>query len=240
MEKLMYAIWKREEQAADAFRDSLLQTTLPALAALPEIHGVRFSVVDSAVESAHAKRMESHAPLPDGVISLWVNYAGASAAWDPEIAAGVERHAAYLVTEAEPLATQDKHPCVAGERVYGMCQVVFLSPPQGMSDQEALRIWKDSHTGVAIETQSTFGYRQNLIARKLTDQGPDSFAIVEENFPPEAMTSDHAFYNTGGDEVLLAANFKAMMESCARFIDYERIDVIPMSEYLIKPLVVGL
>jgi hypothetical protein len=27
-----------------------------------------------------------------------------------------------------------------------------------------------------------------------------------------------------------------MLESCARFIDFEHIDVIPMSEYLIRPL----
>ncbi len=59
---------------------------------------------------------------------------------------------------------------------------------------------------------------------------------MEENFPPEAMTSDHAFYATGGDEALLQARLKAMMDSCVRFIDFESIDVLPMSEYLLKPL----
>jgi len=29
----------------------------------------------------------------------------------------------------------------------------------------------------------------------------------------------------------------AMMESCARFIDFAHIDVIPMSEYLVKAVV---
>ena len=29
---------------------------------------------------------------------------------------------------------------------------------------------------------------------------------------------------------------KAMMESCVRFIDFESIHVLPMSEYLLKPL----
>ena len=50
------------------------------------------------------------------------------------------------------------------------------------------------------------------------------------------MTSDHAFYNTGGDEALLQARIQEMMDSCVRFIDFETIDVIPMSEYLLKPL----
>ena len=50
------------------------------------------------------------------------------------------------------------------------------------------------------------------------------------------MTSDHDFYDTGGDEALLQARMTEMMESCVRFIDFESIDVIPMSEYLVKPL----
>ena len=29
---------------------------------------------------------------------------------------------------------------------------------------------------------------------------------------------------------------RIMMESCSRFIDFAQIDVLPMSEYLIKPL----
>jgi hypothetical protein len=75
------------------------------------------------------------------------------------------------------------------------------------------------------------------VVRQLTDHTVPCHAIVEENFPPEAMTSDHAFYATGGDEALLKKNLTAMMESCARFIDFTKIDVIPMSEYLVKPLV---
>ena len=60
--------------------------------------------------------------------------------------------------------------------------------------------------------------------------------IARPDLLPEAMTSDHAFYDTGGDESLLQARMKAMMDSCVNFIDFESIDVIPMSEYLLKPL----
>jgi len=118
-----------------------------------------------------------------------------------------------------------------------MCHVVFMSPPASMSREDWLAVWKDSHTQVAIDTQSTFGYRQNLVVRCLGEATPPCHAIVEENFPPEAMTSDHAFYATGGDEALLKKNMAAMMESCARFIDFAHIDVIPMSEYLVKAVV---
>ena len=40
----------------------------------------------------------------------------------------------------------------------------------------------------------------------------------------------------GNIRSVLRASQQAMMESCARFIDLARIDVIPMSEYLVKPL----
>jgi hypothetical protein len=170
------------------------------------------------------------------MLSLWVDFAGA-ALWESLIDAHVSRKTAYLVAEAEPLVNQAAHPSKPGERVYGMCHVVFLSTPEGMSQDDFLATWKDSHTQVAIDTQSTFGYRQNLVVRRLSDAARPCHAVVEENFPPEAMTDDHAFYATGGDDTVLQKHMTAMMESCTRFIDFEKIDVIPMSEYLVRPLV---
>lgn len=237
MEKVMYSLWKEDEQSSDAFRDVLLNTVAPAVAAQDGVHSLRVCVADAAVEPAAGRRMVCQDPHPDAVVSLWVDYAGANALWEPLIEPHVTRYASYLVAEAEPLVNQQAHPAAPGERMHGMCHVVFMSPPDAMDYQDWLAVWKDSHTQIAIDTQSTFGYRQNLVLRALTEGAHPAFAIVEENFPPEAMTDDHAFYATGGDADVLKANMTAMMESCARFIDFEKIDVIPMSEYLIKPLV---
>jgi len=194
-------------------------------------------VADSAVASAAARRIESQPPLPDAVLSLWVDYAGAAALWEPLIDSHVGRKTGYLVAEAEPLVSQRQHPSAPGERVCGMCHVVFMSRPAHLDRNEWLAIWKDSHTRVAIDTQSTFGYRQNVVVRNLTADTPACDALVEEHFPPQAMTSDHAFYDTAGDDALLQQRMNAMMESCARFIDFEKIDVIPMSEYVLRHLV---
>tara|TARA_R110002049_G_scaffold53223_51_gene149144 strand:- start:1973 stop:2683 length:711 start_codon:yes stop_codon:yes gene_type:complete len=236
MEKLLYPLWKPASLEGDAFRDVLLQQLAPQLSELAGVHTVRLCVADSAVAPAAARRIESHAPVPDAMLSLWVDYAGAANCWEPLIDAFVQRKCAYLVAEAEPLVNQQQHPSKSGERVHGMCHVVFMSPPATMAYQDWLAVWKDSHTQIAIDTQSTFGYRQNLVVRRLSDDVVPCHAIVEENFPPEAMTSDHAFYATGGDEDLLKSNMAAMIESCARFIDFEQIDVIPMSEYLFQPV----
>jgi hypothetical protein len=235
VEKLLYPLWKASSQTGDEFREVLLQQLAPALVEVAGVRGLRVCVADSAVADGAKRRIESHPPLPDAMISLWVDYAGAAESWEPSINAVVSGKSTYLVAEAEPLKNQQAHPSKPGERMYGMCHVVFMSYPDTMAREEWLAVWKDSHTQIAIDTQSTFGYRQNLVVRQLGQQSFPCHAIVEENFPPEAMTSDHAFYATGGDDTLLKQNMNAMMASCARFIDFQHIDVIPMSEYLIKP-----
>ena len=234
LEKLLYALWQPPAQSADDFRDLLLEVLSPRLSALESLRGIRLAVADSEVASAAKRRMESHPPVPGALLSIWVDSSDTATSWERLIDDCVERHSGYLVAEAEPLASRQRHPSVPGERVYGMCQVVFLRKPLKLEQDDWLAIWQGSHTPVAIETQSTFGYRQNVVVRALDEQALPFDAIVEENFPPRAMASDHAFYDTGGDEALLQSRMTTLLESCARFIDFEHIDVIPMSEYLIK------
>lgn len=236
MEKLLFPLWKPVALDIDSFRDELLNGLCEQLRAAAQVHALRLAVADSAVAAAAGRRMESHAPLPDALLSLWVDYAAAARPLEPLIGEYAARYGQYLVCEAEPLLNQQRHPGAPGERVYGMCQVVFMTPPAELAREDWLALWKDSHTQVAIDTQSTFGYRQNLVVRASGEHCIPCHAIVEENFPPEAMHDDHAFYATGGDEAVLKRHMTAMMESCARFIDLAKIDVIPMSEYLVKAL----
>ena len=236
MEKLIYPIWKGDGMTGDGLRDILLEKCCPALVSVPNVRALRFSVVDSAVATAAGKRMENCQPLPDGMISVWVNNAGERGAIDALLAPHVERFTTYLVIEAEPIVNTE-HPPGLGQRGFGFCEVVFLQRPDRLSESQWLTIWQGSHTQVAIDTQSTFGYRQNVIARGLQADAPVFHAMIEENFPPEAMQSDHAFYGVGeDDDEGLKANLGAMLESCSRFIDFDKIDVIPMSEYVLKEL----
>lgn len=234
MEKLLYPVWKRDGLTGDDWRDALLNSLCGAVLALANVRALRIAVVDSAVEKAAGKRMETCQPLPDGLISIWVNNAGERSAIDELIAAQVARFTSYLIVEAEPIVNT-RYLSKPGQRGYGFCQVVFLQRPERLSESQWLTIWQGSHTQVAIDTQGTFSYRQNVVARSLSAEAPVFHAVIEENFPPEAMTSDHAFYGLSeGDDEGLKANLGAMMESCSRFIDFDKIDVIPMSEYVVK------
>ncbi len=228
MEKILYPVWKNSQLDGDAFRSVLLDEVAPKLLDLG-VRGLRVSVVDSDVAAAVGLRQEHCKPVMDAMLSVWVNSSVFRAEIEQVIEAHVERLVGYLVTESEPLLSGASE----GERTPGMAQVVFLQRPRRLSEQQWLEIWHGSHTQVAIDTQSTFGYRQNVIVRPMTYCAPPFDAVIEENFPAEAMSSPHAFYNVDNDEDL-QKNLKAMIDSCARFIDFEKIDVIPTSEYLIK------
>ena len=233
MEKVLYPLWKSDAIDADEFRERLLNDLAPALLKLG-VRGQRLSVADSEVAAADALRIENAWPVMDAMISVWLDSSVLRAPVEQLLAQHCNRLAGYLVTESEPIVNT-RHPPEVGARTFGMAQVVFLQRPQRLGQQQWLEIWLDSHTQVAIDTQSTFGYRQNVVVRALTYGAPAFDAIVEENFPPEAMTSQHAFF-AAEDNQTLAANSRAMMESCTRFIDFDKIDVIPTSEYNLKPV----
>jgi hypothetical protein len=57
--------------------------------------------------------------------------------------------------------------------------------------------------------------------------------MLDECFPAAAMTDPQAFFDAQGDPAKFKRNTEAMAESCARFIDMDKIDVIPTSQYVI-------
>ena len=87
------------------------------------------------------------------------------------------------------------------------------------------------HTPVGLLTQSNFFYCQNIVNRVLTYGAPMLGCIVEERFPKAALTDPHAFYNAVGAPKKYESNLARMMESCARFIDFDKIDVLVTSAY---------
>lgn len=229
MEKMIYPVWKRESQSSADFRQQLLGPVSEGLIA-SGVRSLRISVVDDDVAPAAGLRQENSKPLMDGMISMWVDSAIYRQAQETIIAEAAARFHGYLVTESEPVVNT-LHPPEQGQRTYGMCEVVFLQRPPRVAHEEWLNIWHQSHTQIAIDTQSTFGYRQNVVVRALTYAAPVYDAIIEENFPPEAMTSPNAFYDAVGDDEKCQANLKTMVDSVMRFIDFDKIDVLPTSEY---------
>jgi hypothetical protein len=155
--------------------------------------------------------------------------------FDLVISGAVTEMAAYLVTESVPLPNT-RFPAEPDRRTEGMAQMAFLQRPAHLATPEWLDVWLNSHTHVAVDTQDTFGYVQNVVTRVLTEGSTPWSAIVEECFPSGAMSDPRVFFAAVGDDDRLRENQQAMFESVQRFLDFTKIDVVPTSQYVIRPV----
>ena len=231
MEKVVCALWKDDGEPVAAFNARLL-AGLPGALALAGASLIRLNLRDEAVAPAEGLIQRWQSPQQDAVLQFWLPSANDlfRGPADKAIAAHCRGLAAWLVVESEILANRD-HPPVPGERTWGWSQASFISFQADMPREAALAHWLTHHTRIAIDTQANFEYVQNLIVRPLTDGAPAYDAFVEECFPPEAMTEPAAFFDAAGDKARFEANLAAMMQSCAVFIDFTKIDIMPTSQF---------
>jgi hypothetical protein len=234
VEKIVYLVWRDATTPVDTWSEAL-RTDVASRLVDGGAHGVVVNVSDTAVASS-IMRVAQLDPQMEAVVSIWVDSARTAARrpHDEAIASGpgVARVEAYVVTESEPLVNTI-HLAPSGERTPGFANMAFLRRPADMPTAEWIAAWQDGHTELAIETQSTFGYVQNLVSRPLTQDAPAIDAIVEELFPTEALTSLHAFF-AAADDAELARNMGRMTESIARFGADRDLDVIPTSQYVVR------
>ena len=110
--------------------------------------------------------------------------------------------------------------------------MAVLRRPESLEREEWLHRWLVDHTPIAIETQATFGYVQNIVVEAITENAPTVDAIVEELFPAAAATDMHAFYGSGGDKDELTRRITRLMESVGRIGADQGINLVPSSRYL--------
>lgn len=187
---------------------------------------VQLNISDATV--AGGLRISELDPPIEAVVSVWTSRPDAAVA---VLAARAERVAAWEVTTRAPL---DPALPADGTRVDALANLAFLRRPADLPRTEWLRIWLEDHTRVAIETQATFGYHQNIVERALTPDTPTVDAIVEELFPMAAIGDVHAFYGSGGDPLELESRISRMLASVARFGADRDLDVVPTSRFDVK------
>ena len=231
MEKLIYVVWRPEDGDVEELSLRLRGPVAVALQAAGA-RGVQINVTDVTVADAALNRAPWGRPA-DAVVSLWVD------SWRDEVRQPLEEAlraaageiAGWLVTESVPL-TPPVHP--AGDRTPGLSNIAFIRRPDTMTPPQWVDRWHNHHTTVAIETQATFGYVQNLVVRNLTPNAIPVDGIVEELFPIEALTDQHAFYGSGGDSEELAERKRRMTESVSGFLRNEATGVMPTSRFVLS------
>lgn len=239
MEKVIYALWRREGETREQLNQRLHAEVGPKLLALPNVRGLRFNLLDEHVARASGIYRPATRPEIDAAIQIWldVSHDAFRAPVDAILRGAAGRIAAWLVLESS-IIPNTLHRSVEGKRTEGWSQFCFLQRPEHLDYDQWRYNWQVLHTRVAIDTQSNFEYLQNLVIRPLIE-GPIAYAaIVEECFPTDAMDDPQVFFDAPGDEAKYQANLQAMMESCDRFIDQTRIDVLPTSQYELRKVTV--
>lgn len=231
MEKVVCALWRNPDEAREAFNARLL-AGLPEALRGAGARQIRLNLRDAAVDPAEGLVQQWQSPQQDAVVQYWLPSANALFRGPAEaaLAAHCQRFAAWLVAESTILANPD-HPPQPGERTRGWAQASFLAFRPDVSRGAAMAHWHGHHTRIAVATQANFEYVQNPLICALTADAPGYDAFVEECFPPGAMTDPAAFFAADGDAARLRANREAMMASCAQFIDFSRIDILPTSQF---------
>lgn len=231
MRKIIYLLWS--DSADERFIRSLHQVLISDLKKIAGIDRVQLNIPDRDVDAAASLRMENAAAAFDAMCSVWVNDTVEAALLDSLVRGFCVQFSRYHVEEIERLPNT-QHPSERGVRTFGFSQVALLRCPQWMKYDAWLAYWQNTHTAIALETQSTFRYVQNIVAEVAGEDVACYHAIVEECFPALAMSDPAVFYNAVGDSKKQQDNMKRMIDSCVNFIDFDEIDVVPTSEYVYK------
>lgn len=226
MQKILYFLSKDHHQSAHELAGEIERWLLEYQ---QQFYAMRFAIADLDVKPAEPLRMDNTAHPKDAMVSVWCDHGLALQSFESELARFCYSWQRYDVFESQPLKTMEHTG-----RMPGMCQVALIKKAPALTRQQWLDIWLGSHTNVAIETQSTLSYRQNItVAAHPSPDWPCYDGIVEESFPAEAMTDRAVFFDAVDNPQRLEEHQQRMMESCMRFIDFAAFDCIPMSEYIV-------
>ena len=228
MEKMIYVLWRDAQNAEDQFNTRLLQELSSELLTLGAAR-LSINVVDAAVAPGAHLRQENTTPPPAALVSFWLNSCHVRAPLQAAVQRAAPRIAGYAVSESTALPNTIAVP--DGVRTRGFSQIALITKPPRLTYEGWLEIWLRDQTKVAVETQSTFYYCQNIVNRHLTHGAPDWHAIVEEGFPIEALTDPEVFFAAPGDPTRYKENLDRILQNCGRFLDFDKIDVIMTSEH---------
>lgn len=217
------------DEPMEAYRGNVLEPIAQRVARRPDVIAVHYCLTDDLTELASGLRQTGHPDaLPDATLVV-----------DIKCDADTRRIVSLL-----DLAPADITVLLCNKREVlnpshqlatdPDCALQFcsFSRQPGQSAAEFERIWLEEHTHVAVETQSTFGYRQYRVLDVLEgDFYAD--AIVEEHFPVAALANPKVFF-AAADDKQLKQNVDRMMSSCARFIGPGSVNVIHFRETTIK------
>jgi hypothetical protein len=231
MEKLVYVLWSSDGRSSAEFAAGVRGVAAAIDRAADS--KVFLNLVDQHVDDALGVRLTHLEPPPAGVLTFWLDSSDDRAPIEAALTACTDRFAGYLVVESVPLLNNTR-PASPGQRTSGINMIALIERPARMSNEKWIEHWHGHHKRVALETQCTYAYVRNVVVRALTSDAPDWAGIVEEGFPAEAVTDPMLWYKAEGSAEKLQTNMGRMIESVQAFLDIDRVESHPMSEYRVQ------
>jgi hypothetical protein len=221
MEKLVYVQFGGESPNPAALARELAE------------HGalrIAVNVSDAHVAEKLGARITRLEPTLSAVVSFWLDDADERDALECVLTRGSTRLAGYSVLESVALANTT-HIAAPSQRTPGINMIACIAPKIGQSYDAWLEHWLGEHRRVALETQATYAYVRNVVVRALTPDAPPWKGIVEEGFAADAVGDPMTWYKAEGSKAKLQANLARMIASCRAFLELDRVESHPMSEY---------
>ncbi|CAA0087274.1 Uncharacterised protein [Zhongshania aliphaticivorans] len=228
MQKVIYLLWSGTDELE--FSETLRLKLVPNLLDCQGILGVQLNLVDQDVALGAKLRIVNSESVFNAMCSVYIDDVEVLPVIDAHVQSYSSHYHRYDVNEIERLPNTTSSAGF-GLRTPGFSQVALLRCPQRLGYKAWLDYWQNIHTNIALETQSTFRYVQNIVNGVKQDGIASCHAIVEECFPIQAMTDQSVFYNAVDDISKQQSNMTKMIDSCAKFIDFDEIDVVLTSEY---------
>jgi len=218
--KLIYAAWGAD--LPSRLREEVLHARLRAAG----VRRLQLNLDDEQV--APAMRISTGSGHIAAIVSAWADDDQPVTQVLGDAVGTVGTLAGWEVDERLPIPPPET---ADGVRLDALANVAVLQRPDDLDREEWLHRWLVDHTPVAIATQASFGYVQNVVTRELTRTPRRVDALVEELFPSAGMTDVHAFYGSGGDDQELHDRLTRLMASVGRIGFDHDIDLVPSSRY---------
>ena len=210
--------------SGDDLATGLHERALRSALADAGVRRLQLNVDDDHV--AEALRIPELDPPVRAIVSTWGADPAEVSTTLGEVATTVHGYAVDERRRLDPPESWD------GTRADALANVAILRRPHHIAREEWIRRWMVEHTPIAIRTQATFGYVQNIVTGPVTPDAPPVDALVEELFPSAGIDDMHAFYGSGGDDEELKSRLDRLMASVARIGADRDLDLVPTSRYL--------
>jgi hypothetical protein len=240
VEKVIYLLWNESGRADAELAARLLGPVAEALLALDPA-GLAIDVADDDAASVSLPLPPPpDDPAPFAEVSIWLACHDDIGPFEAVLAPLAVRIAGYLVTESIPTEYGDNEWAAPrdwpdGRRSTGVVMLTLMERPERLTPEDWYAHWYGTQTPMSTEIQPRIRYVRNAVARPLTPGAPPYQGIVEEAWPSaETINDPMRFYLADGDEELLAKNLNTMLESVGAMLDFDRIRLAAMSEYLLR------